>query len=148
MIGSIYKKKHKLLALIILVGSGLVLLASLGFRVELEYLFLTIIVFIIALILAFYDLIYQKQIEINQIDKYIEVYFPIIRKKNKLMFDEIIKVEVIKNISEEDGGCRDDLIIISRSHRLKFSSSHMEYFDSLVNKLKYELKSKVSVKVL
>lgn len=126
-------------------GAGLVSLVVGGFEMEIQYLFLTGSVFLIAIILVFYDLIYQKQIEVNQIDKYIEVYYPIIKKRIKLTFDEIIKVEVIKNIREEDGRYRDDLIIISRRHRLKFSSDYIEYFGSLESKLKYELKSKVEV---
>ncbi|MEN8121139.1 MAG: hypothetical protein ABFS35_12360 [Bacteroidota bacterium] len=99
MIISVYKEKHKFLTFMIAGGAGLVSLVVGGFEMEIQYLFLTGSVFLIAIILVFYDLIYQKQIEVNQIDKYIEVYYPIIKKRIKLTFDEIIKVEVIKKKS-------------------------------------------------
>ena len=122
------RKYFNLLPISILIGIGCFDYGIKKFDFNIQQLFLISSGIFMALGIPIYALVFQKKIEVNHIEKYVEIYYPI-----------------LKNINDSNGMTHDETIIISKENKVKFASNEITFFESLESKLKHELKNKIEI---
>lgn len=139
------RKNFWLLPVSVIIGIGCGYYGIKDFEFSIQSFALVGVGFFMTIGIPIYALLYQKKIEINHIDKYVEIYYPMLKRRIHLKYDQINKVRVLKNINASQGMTYDEITIFSTKHKVKMKSNEITFFDSLENKLKHEFKNKIEI---
>ena len=140
------KKNFRLLPISIIMGIG-------GFyygfnhdsKSFLQNIFLIVFGFFFSIGIPLYAILSQKRVEINHLTKNIVIFYPVLNIRINLLYDEIEKVKILKNVYDSNAMYHDEIILISKQRKIKFISNEYTFYSSLENKLKLELKDKIEM---
>lgn len=85
---------------------------------------------------------HQMKIELNPIERYIHIFYPILKKNIHLKYDQIEKIYIRKNIYGNPG-VYDEITIFSKKQKVNIKSDEIKFFSDLENKIKHELNDKL-----
>lgn len=139
------RKNFKLLPISIIIGIGCGYYGVKDFEINIQSFALVGVGIFMTLGIPIYAILYQKKIEINHIDKYVEVFYPILKRRVQIKYEQIDKVRILKNINASQGMTYDEITIFSEAHKVKMKSNEITFFDSLESKLKHEFKDKIEI---
>jgi hypothetical protein len=139
------RKSFWLIPISIIIGIGCSYIGVKNFEVNIQSFALLGVGFFMTLGIPIYAILYQKKIEINHTDRFIEIFYPVLKKRIHLNYEQIDKVRILKNIYASQGMSYDEITIFSKEHKVKMKSNEITFFESLESKLKHEFKDKIKI---
>jgi hypothetical protein len=139
------RKNFWLLPVSIIIGIGCGYYGIKDFEFKLQSVALLCGGIFMAIGIPIYALLYQKKIEINHKEKFVEIFYPVLNKRIHLRYEQVDKIRILKNINASQGMTYDEITIFSKEHKVRMKSNEFTFFDSLENKLKHEFKDKIEI---
>lgn len=139
------RKNFWLLPISIIIGIGCGYYGINDFECSLQSFVLVGVGIFMTFGIPIYAILYQKKIEINHIDRFIEIFYPVLKRRIHLSYEQIDKIRILKNINASQGMTYDEILIFSNNNKVKMKSNEITFFENLESKLKHEFKDKIKI---
>jgi len=138
------KKNFWLLPISIIIGIGSLYFGLKDFDFEREPILLVAFGIFMLIAIPIYAVLYQKKIEVNSVEKFIEICYPFLKRRTRVTFNSVDRILIRQNVYTKPG-VRDEITIYFGKTKITLKSDEISFFSNLKGKLKHEFKDKIEI---